>query len=364
MPSDIATRRLQTQGLVDRPFASAVDTVAWFGAVQAQDYSGAKWALGQRVSGLSEMELDRLYDAGAILRTHVMRPTWHFVLPADIRWLLELTAPRVKAAAATYEQRLEVDRPLLRRSHAVIDAALSRGPLTRPELQNKLAETGIRADGQRMGQLLMHAELDCVIISGPRRGNKMTYAPFDERVPSGGPGRSRDEKLAELTRRYFASHGPAQLQDFSWWSGLTMADGRRGLSMVGSDLRHEVIGDKTYWSAAVPPRSRTRRLLVHLLPNYDEYLVAYRDRSAALERAPDFKQTPFPLGGLLGNVVTVNGQVRGGWWRRRGSGSIVVEVAQLENLTEAERLGLERAGQRLARFAGVTVSIAASAARG
>ena len=364
MPSDIATRRLHTQGLVNRPFASAADAVAWLGAVQAQDYSGAKWALGQRVRGLTEKELDRLYDVGAILRTHVMRPTWHFVLPVDIRWLLELTTPRVKAATATYDRRLEIDQPLLRQSHAAMEAALARGPLTRPELQARLAETGILTDIQRMGHLLMHAELDRVIISGPRRGKKMTYAPFDERVPAGGSPASREEKLAELTRRYFTSHGPAQLQDFSWWSGLTMADGRRGLEIVGGELRQEQIGDKTYWCAAAPTRSSARRLVVHLLPNYDEYLVSYRDRTAALDRAPDFAETPFPLGGLLGNVVTVNGQVHGGWWRRRGAGTVVVEVARLQHLSQAERLGLERAAQSLARFSGVTVTIAGAATGG
>src|SRR5258708_17113892 len=126
-----------------------------------------------------------------------------------------------------------------------MEGALARGPLTRPELQARLTETGILTDIQRMGHLLMHAELDRVIISGPRRGKKVTYSPFDERVPAGGSPASREEKLAELTRRYFTSHGPAQLQDFSWWSGLTMAAGRRGLEIVGGELRQEQDGGKT-----------------------------------------------------------------------------------------------------------------------
>src|SRR5258708_34220221 len=158
MPPEIAMRRLNIQGLVNRPFASAVDAVAWLGAVQAKDYTGAKWALGQRVRGLAEKELDRLYDAGAILRTHVMRPTWHFVLPVDIRWLLELTTPRAKAATATYDRRLEIDQPLLRQSHAAMEAALAPGPLPRPELQAGLAPTGIPPAIQRIGHVLLQPE--------------------------------------------------------------------------------------------------------------------------------------------------------------------------------------------------------------
>src|SRR5215831_20269008 len=181
--TDIASRRLQTQRLTGQPFDAAVDAVAWLGAVQSQDYAGAKWALGQRTRDVTDADLDRLVDAGAILRTHVMRPTWHFVLPDDMRWLLDLTAPRVKAILAHYDRQLEVDGDLLRRGHAVIETALRDGTyLTRGELAAALERAGIPADGQRLGRLIMHAELDGLIVSGPRRGKQLTYALLAERA--------------------------------------------------------------------------------------------------------------------------------------------------------------------------------------
>lgn len=242
--TDIATRRLHTQRLAGEPFASAVDAVAWLGAVQSQDYAGAKWALGQRTRGVTDADLDRLCDEGAILRTHVMRPTWHFVLPCDIRWLLGLTAPRVKARLAPYDRRLEIDAPLLKRSHAVIESALEGGSsLTRAELGAALERAGIPAAGQRLGHLVSYAELDAIVVSGPRRGRQVTYALLEERAPS-ARRLDRDEALAELTRRYFTGHGPAQVQDFAWWSGLTVADVRRGLELAGPVLAHEVIGER------------------------------------------------------------------------------------------------------------------------
>jgi hypothetical protein len=362
MPPDIAARRLHTQRLTGEPFASPVDAVAWLTAVQAQDYTGAKWALGMRTRKATDADIDRLYDAGAILRTHVMRPTWHFVLPKDLRWLMNLSAPRVKAKTATYDRRLEIDAALLRVSHAAIESALAGGRhLTRPELAATLAEAGIVTDVQRMGHLLMHAELDQVVVSGPRRGNRMTYALFEERVPAMPSTRrlDRDEALAELTLRYFTGHGPAQLQDFAWWSGLTIADGRRGIEAAGPALEREVIGGRSFWSSPAAPavRRRGRAPIVHLLPNYDEYLVAYRDRSDSLDPARQLGTAPFPHGSILAHAVVLNGQVWGGWKRRLSARPLVVELGPIDPLDDSESRALLRAADDLARFAGVPVTV-------
>src|SRR6185503_4235399 len=219
------------------------DVVSWLGAVQAQVYGDAKWALGLRMRRSTDARIEAAFSEGSILRTHVMRPTWHFVAPADIRWMLALTAPRVRAAMASYSRKLELDATVLRRSQRAMVRALRGGrQLTRQELRSVLARAGVRADGvQRLAHIVMQAELDAVICSGARRGNQFTYALLDERVPM-VRARSRDDSLAELARRYFTSHGPAQLHDFAWWSGLSVGDACAGLATVERELAREAIG--------------------------------------------------------------------------------------------------------------------------
>jgi hypothetical protein len=354
--TDLAARRLRAQRLSGEPCASAHEAVGWLGAVQSQDYAGAKWALGLRTAGLADADLDRLFDAGAILRTHVMRPTWHFVLPGDVRWLLQLTAPRVRASLAFADRRIEIDAAVLKRSHAVMEAALRDGAnLTRDELAEALARAGIRASGQRLTHLVMHAEIDALVVSGPRRGRQFTYALLDYRAP--GAGRmDREEALAELARRYFTGHGPAQLPDFTWWSGLTAADARRGLDLARPALAHEVIDGRSYWWAPDEPAPAAAAPLVHLLPNYDELLVAYRDRSAALH--PGLDVSPLPRASVLTNVVVVDGLVRGGWSRRLAGGRVLVEVGPLGPLDDTARAALDRAAGDLGRFLGAPASVA------
>jgi hypothetical protein len=357
MLADIALRRLRTQRLVGAPFASAVDAVGFLGAVQSQDYAGAKWALGQRTRGATDADIDRLLDQGAILRTHVLRPTWHFVLPQDIRWMLELTGPRVKAKVTHRLRQLEIDSTLLRRCHALIEKTLSGGnALTRNEIGAALEGAGLHVAAERLGHTLAQAELDGLIVSGPRRDKQQTHALLEERAPK-APRLDRDEALAELTRRYFTSHGPAQLQDFGWWSGLTMADGRRGLEVVGSALQHEDVNGKSYWSSPDAPRSRPRRPVVHLLPNYDEFLVAYRDRSDSLDPARNFDMAPFPNGSVLSHVVVVQGQVWGGWRRKLAGRPLLVELQHLGGLSASERAALLRAADDLGRFAQAPVTV-------
>jgi hypothetical protein len=288
-----------------------VEVVRHLGAVQSQDYAGAKWAVAQRTGPVTDVELDRLFAEGAILRTHVMRPTWHFVLPEDIRWLLALTAPRVQAASAFVYRREGLDETLFARSHRVLESALrDRAYKTRTELGVALAAAGIPADRFRLSYLMMRAELDAVICSGPRHGKQFTYALLDERAPAGRV-LDRDEALVELATRYFGSHGPALLTDFTWWSGLTVGDAKRACGLAGSRLVQEA----DLWSAPGDDVAHETPS-AHLLPNYDEYLVAYRGQT-------------LPLG--LGHIVVVDGQVAGGWRRTVARGELRVQL----NLTRA-----------------------------
>jgi Winged helix DNA-binding domain len=348
--TEIVARRLHAQRLTGEPFTTAVDSVCWLGAVQSQDYAGAKWALGQRTRDATDAELDRLFDEGAILRTHVMRPTWHFVLPEDIRWLLELSAPRIRLGLAARHRQLEIDEGVVARASAAFAAALAgRRHLTRPELGEVLSAAGISPEGQRLPHLLMSAELDGVIASGPRRGKQFTYALLTERAPRALP-LDRTTALADLTRRYFRSRGPAQLQDFVWWSGLTVADARAGLRLAHGALDHKVIEGKDYWFDAEAGPDGSVVGVAHLLPNFDEYTVAYRDRAAAVHGDRPFEPALFSFGSILSNVVTIGGRVRGAWRRTVAGRAVRVAVRSLDRLEPGEGAAVEEAGRRLGRF--------------
>lgn len=279
MNVEIAGRRLERQRITRVMARRPADVVSWLGAVQAQEYDAAKWAIGLRMQdGTAEADIERAFNDGRILRTHVMRPTWHFVTPSDIRWMLALTAPRVHRVMSSYNRRLDLDSRTLTRGTAVIERAL-RGHryLTRTELGERLHRVGLGMAGQRLAHLVMHAELEGVICSGPRRGKQFTYALLAERAPS-ARSISRDEALATLSRRFFRSHGPATMRDFVWWSGLTTPDAKRALDMIRA--RREDVGGRSYWTYASAPRGAIRDGMAHLLPIYDEFLVAYRDREA------------------------------------------------------------------------------------
>ena len=330
----------------------ASDVVRALGAVQAQDYAGAKWALAQRTSGATDNEIERELTEGRIIRTHVLRPTWHFVAPADLRWMLALTAPRVNQALAYYNRKLELTPAVFKKSHSAIGRALRGGKhLTRLELKEVLERAGLRAvTGQRLGHLMAQAELDAVICSGARRGKQFTYALVEERVPPAAT-LTRDEALHELSRRYFTTRGPATVHDFAWWSGLTIADVRRAIAIAGDALRRTDSEGRTFWSAADAPAPPKARRSVHLLPNYDEYFIGYKDRSAIGGR---IRSTKPVTGGnaLIAHVIAVNGELVGGWKRIPDKGQVVVEADLVVRLTAPEQAGLGAAARRFGEFLG------------
>jgi Winged helix DNA-binding domain len=346
----IAARRLHAQRLTGDPFVSPVEAVRRLTAVQAQDYAGAKWALGQRSRGTTEADLDRMFDAGAILRTHVMRPTWHFVAPEDIRWLLRLTGLKVNRSLTARHRSLELDESTVLRARAAFTSALEGGHhLTRPELGEVLRAAGVSPEGQRLPHLLMAAELDALIVSGPRRGKQFTYALLEERAPL-APVLDRAEAVTELARRYFQSHGPAQLQDFVWWSGLTMTEARAGIAAAGAALEKQSIEGKEYWFDEATGPAYEAAGVAHLLPNFDEYSVAYRDRAAMLEPGRPFEPALFAFGSILANVVTIGGGVRGSWRRTVARGSTRVEIRLLHRLPDRDVVAIEEAARAMSRF--------------
>jgi len=354
--ADVTRRRLQNERLIGAPFEKPEDVVQWLGAVQAQDYPGAKWGIGQRVKDCVDATVEQAYTSGKILRTHVMRPTWHLVIPADIRWMLEISAPRVKATMATYDRQLELDNNVYKRTNAAIVKALQGGAhLTRKELGDALEAAGIAARGQRLGHIVHRAEIEALICSGELQGKQHTYALLEERAP-GAKTLPRDEALVELTRRYFTSHGPALAQDFAWWSGLTVADAKAGLEMASQHLLREVVDGKPYWFSPSPATAGLKDPTVHLLPNYDEYLIAYRDHSASLgESLPSGATALYDM--LSRHIVVLNGRVAGGWRATMEKSGVRIQTNLPVALGAAQEKALRAAAAAYGRFLGMTVTI-------
>jgi Winged helix DNA-binding domain len=356
---EIADQRLHNQHLIGNTFATPEEVVRWFGAVQSQDYGGAKWGVAQRTKNATNAELDQIFNAGKILRTHIMRPTWHFVMPEDIRWLLKLTSPRVHAFNAHYYRKNELDEAVFAQSNALVTKALQGGNhLTRPELGTILAENGVASSNLRLGLIMMYAELEGLICSGALKGKQFTYALLDERVP---PTKTweHDEALAELTSRYFISHGPATVHDYAWWSGLSVTEARTGLEMVKPQLVSEEINAKTYWFTP-PETTATLQIptpLIHLLPNYDEHVVAYKDHSASF--SPEVWQNLEPgSASLLAHIVVRDGLVIGGWKRIIQKKEAVISPNLLVTLSETEQTAFAQAVEAYGRFIGLPARLA------
>jgi Winged helix DNA-binding domain len=353
----IGLRRLQAQRLVGPRHATEVDAVRSLVAVQAQDYPGAAWAIGQRVAASRGETIDRLLADGRLVRTHVLRPTWHLVAAEDIRWLLALTGPRVQLANAGWYGRHGIDAEAIRASRVVLERVLGGGnALAREELGRAFTEAGIAAAGPRLAGLMMHAELDGIVCSGPLQGRRQTYALLEALLPP-SVIREPDEALAELASRYVAGHGPAQAIDLAWWSGLTVREVRRGLELAGSALRRETVGGRQFWAAAASEGTRFEGPVVRLLPNWDELLVAFRDRSDAID--PGLSPAARAPVSLLANLVVRDGLVVGGWRRSPKRDGIRVTTRLDVALDESERAALQGAAAELAAFRGRGAAVVA-----
>ena len=353
---DVAHRRLRNGGLWGKPFPDPKAVVSWFGAVQGQDYEPAKWSLASRCGTVNHADIDKLIDEGQILRTHALRPTWHLVTPEDIRWVQALTAPRVHIANTSAYRNFGVDELLRSRTQDLLQRWLEEeAALTRPEVAARLRAVGIEADGPRLAHILMNAELEAVICNGPRRGKQHTYALVSQRAPQ-AVTLDREDALAELTWRYFSSHGPATVDDFRWWSSLTVAEIRRGLDLVGDRLSSREVAGMQFWSTDRSPFTRPRGPTVQLLQQLDEYLVGYR----ASRHVAD-------LGGLLKTMpegrafamwlMFVDGQVAGEWQRAIDTDRVEVDMILGRPLTTAERSAVEAGLASYGRFHDRTATI-------
>lgn len=350
---DIADRRLRNQRIAGPGFERPGAVVAWLGAVQAQDYLGALWALGLRMETAREEAIEQAIADRAVVRTWPMRGTLHFVAPADIRWMLALLSPRVIASCRARYRQLELDQADFDRSRDLLARALEGGrQLTRNALYETLDAAGIATAGQRGIHILQRLAQDGLLCFAPRQGKQPAFALLEEWVPVART-LGRDEALAELAERYFTSHGPATVQDFTWWSGLTVADAKAGTERAGPRLEREVADGQTYWFSPAAPGvgpTASPAPTAYLLPPFDEYTVAYRDRSAVLDSP---QRRLVSVNGIFHPAIVLDGQVAGTWKRAFKKGSVVITLSPFAPLKKKERQAVAVAAERYGAFLGM-----------
>jgi len=277
-----------------------------------------------------------------------MRPTWHFVMPEDIRWMLELTAPRVKKILAPYDRKLDITSQILIKSQKVFAKALEgKNYLNRTELGNQLETNGISARGQRLAHIVAHSELEGLICSGPRRGKQFTYGLLEEVAPN-AKKLPREEAIEKLALKYFRGHGPAQIGDFAWWSGLAMKDARQGLDRARTKLTEEPVEGKTYWFLQKTNPSAPKKPTAYLLSIYDEYVIGYKDRSALGEGR--YFEKLIQMGNALTAVMVLDGRIVGTWKRRIGKAQVEILLNQFTALDAKEKEAFEKAANRYSTF--------------
>ena len=344
--------RLLNQQLLSPLFSQPKELVSWMGAMQAQNYSMVKWAMGTRLKSATIQTVEEALRKGEILRTHVMRPTWHLVAAEDIRWMLKLSAGRIISANESYAKGhdLEISEELYTKSHNLLEKILcGKKSLTRQEIAEHFNRSGIVADNHRMTRFMARAEQVGIVCSGEDKGSKCTYALLEERVPP-MPELTKDESLAHLARSYFRSHSPAVLQDFVWWSGLPVSDAKQAIYLIASELTTEQWKEQTWY---IHDACRTRGKLtddIHLLPSYDEYLLGYKDRTDVLplEHYPK----AFTNNGLFFPIILHKGQVVGNWNKSAKKKGLDLEYSCFRQEADMDEAMLHQAKQKFAQFLG------------
>ena len=350
--TDIAQLRLVSQHLVGAKLKTVKDVVGRLGAMQAQDYPMAKWAIGVRLPHSTNRTIEAAINKGEIIRTHLLRPTWHFASAEDVRWMLELTAPQIRSSMVGRHREMGLTGPVLKKSYTVMEKALRGGMhLPRDELIAELGKAKIATDGGHASHLFLSAESEEIICSGGLKDGRQTYALLDEWVPK-TKSLPKEEALAKLAARYFDGHGPATFQDFVWWSGLPVNHARQALESVKREFRFETIDSQTYWfsgafSAAKPPAESA-----FLLPAFDEFLISYKGRLASLPHENHHKAVS--NNGIFYPIIVVNGRVTGTWKRiikkSQARPSPTIQKKYFERPDKTEAALIDKAEARYLRF--------------
>jgi hypothetical protein len=345
---ELLQHRLYNQGLRRTQFTDPAEVVRWFCAMQGQDYLGALWSVGQRLKKCLQKDIEASIERREIVRTWPMRGTLHFVAPEDVRWMLALLTPRVIARAKSIYAQQGLDEKTLKKGRSVIEKALEKkGRLTRPQVYDVLKEKGIAVTDQRGLHIIGYSAQNQSICFGPREGKQQTFVLLDDWIPKGRI-LTNEESVAEVTRRYFDAHGPASVQDLSWWTGLTLAEAKRGIGMITEELTSLKVDDIQYWWK--PSETNTSKtLIVSLLSSFDEFIIGYKNRTHSFDPLTG-KVLEKPKNGFYLPVILINGKIAGNWRRTFAKGEVKIEIMLFRKLTPSEEKALEIAVKRYRSF--------------
>ncbi len=320
------------------------------GAMQAQDFEMVKWAVGIRASGSDYSSVESAFNNGDIIRTHLLRPTWHLVSSFDIKWMLELTAPRIKASLNSRHKDLGLNKSLIDKSNKIIINALEEnGELTRDYILSLFGKAKIDTSGNRAYHLFLMAELEALICSGKIKGKKQTYSLFEKRVPS-ALSLTKESALKKLALIYFNSRGPAAVHDFIWWSGLSASDAKAALEYVKPALSSKSVNSTEYWFAEDSRAAKMNVDAVRLLPAFDEFMISYKDRTALFGN--DKMNKAVSSNGVFRPAVLVNGKVSGIWKRTFNKDNVNVEIELFVNKTNRIKSLVQKSAYRYGKFLG------------
>ncbi len=353
--STIGLRRLLSQHVSVNRLSTVTEVVSWMGAIQAQDLNSAKWAIGVRLPGATVQMVEDAISEGEIIRTHLMRPTWHIVSADDYLAILKLTAPNILSSLTSRRKQLELDETFFKKSNPALEWILRDGNhLTREELMKELSMTIPHIDSSRMNHILLQAELNGLICSGKIKDNQHSFALLEERFQARKIKRefNKSEALMLLAYKYFNSHGPATLNDFNWWSGLTMGDCRVALELVKDKLLSEKIDSATYWFTEPTEEMVLRENQLFLLPAFDEFIISYKDRSAVLKYEDSTKTVS--SNGVFRPVIVYEGQVIGLWNKTLKKGKIEISTDYFIKPDKNIKEQVSEAGLDYALFTGTS----------
>lgn len=349
-PKNIKDIRLQNQQIASSKFKNARDLVKWMGALQAQDYPMSKWAVGIRIPGFTTEKVEAALNKGDIIRTHLMRPTWHLVAADDIYWMLELTRPRILTTLRSRHKQLGITDDLLKKNRKILQKYFKWEKYAmRATLVKEYEKENILNNNNLISHLLLCAELDGLICSGPEMDNKPTYTLLENRVPYRLTNK-KEESLALLATRYFQSHSPATLEDFTWWAGLSTGEAKTALEMIKTNLISETINHQTYWLSDQELTIEKAEKHIYLLPAYDEYIISYKYREQFISSKNQSKA--ISSNGMFWPVIVIDGLVSGLWKRTIKNNSVKIETDHFRSLNNSELRNLENAVVSYGRFVG------------
>ncbi|MDR2036652.1 MAG: winged helix DNA-binding domain-containing protein [Bacteroidales bacterium] len=340
--------RMLSQQLAQPLFDHPRELVSWMGAIQAQDCIMSKWAVGIRLKSGSLSQVEKALESGEIIRTHVLRPTWHMVVAEDVRWMLQLTGKRIKSACLSWGKNFGIDEPIYSKSYKQLEKILKNNRhLTRLEIGEELSSSGTIADKSQLNCVLSLAETDGLICNGIEKNKKHTYALMDERVP---PAKKlyKDEALAMLAQKYFRSHSPASLQDFTWWSGLTITEAKHAIKLIETELVTDRFDSENFYLHESYTQANEVDGALHLLPPYDEFLISYKERVHVLEK----KHYPkaFTSYGIFYPVILQNGKIIGNWKKTTKKNLISIETSFFDKQSKTGRKHIKPAEERYKSF--------------